>query len=298
MVSVVVSSTPLSSDCWCCGMMTRFALPLKRVTLSFGPILLCCQLCFSGCKTAPTAVQTDQQSSSLEGHALGEPIGAFIASSPDLKRVISACKDSVSADCSMASRLESPVYSGVFHCQAGAETMDVCHGQRGVFIFRDGKLSAIEFIEANTWDRALDALVSKHGRASETHVGTGETAGAREAVWSTPTSRLSLNGFEGDPSGEPTVCVILQTPEHYAKAARQQQESQTIHDKVLTHYVETEQTLRNTEAELATDKQTHASAQVISADEMAIRADEGAIKTYQLLSANEVRAEESREALY
>lgn len=243
-----------------------------------------------GCRTQPAPT--------LEGHALGESIASFISESADLKRILTSCKDSLSAECNVANQLTSATYSGILHCSGQTESLDACRNNRGEFIFNDGRLTAIEFIEPNTWTLALGTLSARFGKPTETDKGSGKTAGAISAIWSASTYRLSLAGFENDPSDQPTVCVILQTLDHYAKASQQQEESQTGHDEILASYRETVDNHKKDEAALAEDQNRHANPALISADKMLVVTEESSLKMDEILLKNEVREDESSDAIY
>ncbi len=110
----------------------------------------------SGCRInqiSATRGVSPQPIPTLEGQVLGEPIGSFTAGSADLKGMLNTCKDSLSSECTLGNRLNSPSYSGVLHCDSKNRSLDVCRSNRGAFVFRDGKLTAVEFIERNNWSQ-------------------------------------------------------------------------------------------------------------------------------------------------
>ncbi len=211
--------------------------------------------------------------------------------------MVNACKDSLSSECNGAVGLTSPSYSGILHCNEKTKMIDACRDSRGEFIFSNGKLVAIEFIERNNWAAALNTLVERFGKPTQTVTGAGKLADAIGAIWLAPTSRLSLNGFQNDPSTEPTVCVILQTLSHLAKAGQQQQDSQAHHDDMVVGYRAAIEHRNKDQARLSDDETKHEIPALISSDKMMITMDEGSVQMYELLLANEVREDESADAL-
>ncbi len=92
--------------------------------------------------------------------------------------------------------------------------------------------------------------------------------------------------------------MILQTIDHYAKAAQQQRESQEVHDQVLTSYKQAEQNLRKDQAEAHDHDAKHLGSMFARTDQMMLNMDKGSFKLYERLLTNEVRGEESSEAVF
>lgn len=242
----------------------------------------------TGCRSQPIPT--------LKGQSLGETFNSLVAKSPDLQRIIRTCKDSLSADCTQVNEL-TPNYSGILHCSDETETLDICENTPGEFIFRDGKLTAMMFKERNTWQPSLGLLTAKYGKPSEIVNGVGKLSDAIGAIWSAQGYRLSLNGFQDDPSNAPTVCIILQTPEHYAKAGQQQEKAQADHDGILANYREAIKRREKDQAQLEQDEREHKDQAFISSDKMMLIVDDGG-KLDELFLNNEVREDESSGAIY
>jgi hypothetical protein len=164
-------------------------------------------------------------------------------------------------------------------------------------MFRDGKLAAMMFKERNTWQPAFELLTARYGKSSEVIRGTGKLADAIGATWSKRAYRLSLNGFQNDPSNAPTVCILLQTQGHYAKAGQQQAKSQAEHDGILADYQLALKRREKYQARLDQDERELKGPPWISSDKMMLITEDGG-KIDELFLKNEVREDESSDAIY
>ncbi len=229
---------------------------------------------------------------------LDEPISSFVSSSDDLKRLVSSCKGSLSSQCEVAQQLSNSSYSGILHCSSETKLLDICKETRGEFMFREGRITAIEFMENNRWPAVVNTLSSLYGKPSSIEKGTGKSSGTLSAIWSTSTTRLSASGFENDPSTTPTVCVILQTSDHYVRAGQQEAKSQASHDEILSSYRDAETSLSHDQAKLLEGENKHEFAALLVSRKSMVDFDKNSLKMYELLLANEVRDDESNEASY